>query len=244
VFAIGLALASQNKFSIKSFVLHPLTYSFLFLMASAITIIMSKNDFGHYYIFLFLPASIFIAELYQSLSQKNDSRNYLYATFMIILIVNFNYAFLSKSCELVWNKMNAKSVDHLTFGKPLNSIIEKELIDWLKNHRQSKEETILAIGWTQSQALYYELQDDFKPMYSKSNFFYYKSSFETKNALIFNKEETILIKALETEKPLFIVDTWNLLNDLKGTKLPQFVANHYDLKLTLNKNKVYQRKKD
>ena len=237
-------IASQNKFSIKSFVLHPLTYSFLFLMASAITIIMSKNDFGHYYIFLFLPASIFIAELYQSLSQKNDSRNYLYATFMIILIVNFNYAFLSKSCELVWNKMNAKSVDHLSFGKPLNSIIEKELIDWLKNHRQSKEETILAIGWTQSQALYYELQDDFKPMYSKSNFFYYKSSFETKNALIFNKEETILIKALETEKPLFIVDTWNLLNDLKGTKLPLYVTTHYDLTFTLNKNKVYQRKKD
>ena len=79
-------------------------------------------------------------------------------------------------------------------------------------------------------------------MYSKSNFFYYKNSFETKNARIFKNEETLLLNALEAEKPLFIVDTWNLLNELKGTRLPLFVANHYDLKLTLNKNKVYQRR--
>ena len=233
---------SESKFSFRSFFLHPLTYSFSFLVISAITIIISKNNFGHYSILLFLPTSIFIAELYHSLNNKNDSRNYIYAIFMIILFVNFNFSFLGKSCELIWNKMNANSVDHLTFGKPLNSIIEKELVDWLKNHRQSKQEAILSIGWTESQALYYKLQDDFKPMYSKSNFFYYKYSFETKNTVIFKKEESILIKALASEKPLFIVDTWNLLNELKGTQLPQFVANHYDLKLTLNKNKVYQRR--
>jgi hypothetical protein len=163
---------------------------------------------------------------------------------MIILIANFNYRFVGKSCELVWNKISSKSVEHLSFGKPLNSIIEKELIDWLKNHHTAKKETILSLGWTQSQALYYELQDDYLPMYSKSNFFYYKNSFETKNTVIFKKEESILINALASEKPLFIIDTWNLLAELKGTQLPQFVANHYDLKLTLNKNKVYQRKKD
>lgn len=232
----------KNKFFFRSFFLHPLTFSFSFLVISTITIVISKNDFGHYYIFLFLPTSIFIAELYHALNDHSESRNHIYALFMIILFVNFNFSFFGKSCELVWNKMNAKSVDHLTFGKPLNSIIEKELVDWLENHRQSKQEAILSIGWTQSQALYYQLQDDFKPMYSKSNFFYYKNSFETKNTLIFKKEETILIKALASEKPLFIVDTWNLLNELKGTQLLQFVANHYDLRLTLNKNKVYQRR--
>ena len=203
---------------------------------------MSKNDFGHYYIFLFVPASIFIAELYLALETKNESHNHVYAIFMIILLLNFNYRFLGKSCELVWNKISSKSVEHLSFGKPLNTIIEKDLVDWLKKHSQSKEEAILSIGWTQSQALYYELQDDFKPMYSKSNFFYYKNSFETKNARIFKNEETLLLNALEAEKPRFIVDTWDLLNELKGTRLPLFVANHYDLKLTLNKNKVYQRR--
>jgi len=233
---------SAIKFSFRSFFLHPLTYSFSFLVISTITIIMSKNDFGHYYIFLFVPASIFIADLYHSLSHKNDSKNHIYALFMIILIANFNYRFVGKSCELFWNKISSKSVDHLSFGKPLNSIIEKELIDWLKDYHTAKKETILSLGWTQSQAMYYELQDDYLPMYSKSNFFYYKNSFETNNTVIFKKEESILINALASEKPLFIVDTWNLLAELKGTQLPQFVANHYDLKLTLNKNKVYQRK--
>ena len=235
---------SAGKFSFSSFFLHPLTFSFSFLVISAITIIVSKNDFGHYYIFLFLPASIFIAELYQALEIKNESHNHVYAIFMIILIANFNYSFVGKSCELVWNKISSKSVEHLSFGKPLNSIIEVELIDWLKDHHTAKKESILSIGWTQSQAMYYELQDDYLPMYSKSNFFYYKNSFETKNTVIFKKEESILINALASEKPLFIVDTWNLLAELKGTQLPQFVANHYDLKLTLNKNKVYQRKND
>ena len=199
---------------------------------------------GHYYIFLFAPASIFIADLYHSLSNKNDSRNHLYAIFIIILIANFNYRFVGKSCELIWNKISSKSVEHLTFGIPLNWIIEVELIDWLKDHHTAKKESILSLGWFQSQAMYYELQDDYLPMYSKSNFFYYKNSFETNNTLIFKKEESILINALASEKPLFIVDTWNLLAELKGTQLPQFVANHYDLKLTLNKNKVYQRKND
>ena len=235
--------STRSKFSLTSVLLHPLTFGFLFVSASAVTIIMSKNDFGHYYIFLFLPLSIFIAELYLALNNQSESKNHIYAIFMIILIVNFNFNFLAKSCELVWNKITDKPSEHLTFGKPYNSIVEKELVAWLKKHRPSKkEESLLAIGWTQAQVLYYELQDDFQPMYSKSNFFYYKNSFETKNALIFNKEEGILIKALETEKPLFIVDTWNLLNDLKGTKLPLYVTSHYDLKFTLNNNKVYQRK--
>ena len=237
-----LTKVSAGQFSFRSFFLHPLTFSFSFLVISAITNIMSKNDFGHYYIFLFVPASIFIAELYLALEIKNESHNHVYAIFMIILLLNFNYRFFGKSCELVWNKISSKSIEHLSFGKPLNTIIEKDLVDWLKKHRQSKEEAILSIGWTQSQALYYELQDDFKPMYSKSNFFYYKNSFETKNARIFKNEETLLLNALEAEKPRFIVDTWDLLNELKGTRLPLFVANHYDLKLTLNKNKVYQRR--
>jgi hypothetical protein len=211
-------------------------------MVSTITIIISKNDFGHYYIFLFLPISIFIADVYHALAIKNESNKYVYAIFMIILLLNFNYSYLSKSCELVWNKNTSKPVDHLTFGKPLHTIIEKDLVDWLKKHRQSKEEAILSIGWTQSQALYYELQDDFKPMYSKSNFFYYKNSFETQNTYLFNKEETYLLKALQAEKPLFIVDTWDLLKELKGTRLPLFVAQNYDLKFSLNKNTVYQRK--
>jgi len=233
---------TETKFSLKNFLLHPLTFSFSFLMVSTITIIISKNDFGHYYIFLFLPISIFIADVYHALAIKNENNKYVYAIFMIILLLNFNYSYLSKSCELVWNKITSKSVDHLTFGKPLHTIIEKDLVDWLKKHRQSKEEAILSIGWTQSQALYYELQDDFKPMYSKSNFFYYKNSFETQNTYLFNKEETYLLKALQAEKPLFIVDTWDLLKELKGTRLPLFVAQNYDLKFSLNKNTVYQRK--
>lgn len=223
--------------------LHPLSQSFLLLLVSCATIIVSKNDFGHYYIYLFLPLSIFIADVYHFCfpdGSSNDMKKTVYPIFLIILICNFNFEYFGKSLGFVWNKLKHQEFNQYNFGKPLNSLADTNLISWLTKNK-GKNESLLVLGWTESQAIYYVLQNDFRLQSRSSHSFYIQDSFRTKNSVYFEKEEQIFLEDMQKEKPQFIVDTWNLLPEIKGTKIPQFVAQNYQLKLSTDKYQIYER---
>lgn len=243
-YQVFVSIKGLWKSNIFELFIHPLSQSFFFLITAVFTIVVSKNDFGHYYIYLFLPVSIFISDLYQLVSKQEVSAqkpNYtLYAIFVILLISNYNFDFLGKSIGFLWNKLNHKNIEQFNFGKSLPSLVDEPLVHWLKIHHR-KEESILILDWTKGQAMYYLLMDQYQVMSRSSNIFTIVDSFKSNNKAYFNKEEQIVLEDLNANRPLYIVDTWNLLPEIKGTKIPQFVAQNYQLKVSTDKYQIYER---
>lgn len=225
----------QGLKQFKDIVIHPLTQSSLALLVSILSIILAKNDYGHYYILLFLPASIFVADIYKSLKSHAP-------IIYIILVVNFNFIFFGYSCMLIWNKVNHISKDDFSFGKPFPSMINPELKNYVVKNKVENS-SILILGWDHAQALYYQLQNDFDLTYRSSHCSYYERAFREKNTFMFQKEEQALLEDLNKKMPYFIVDTWDLVSKFKGTAMPEFVAKHYDLKLKRKDFAVFQLKK-
>jgi hypothetical protein len=67
-------------------------------------------------------------------------------------------------------------------GKPLLSLANPELIHYLQKNKP-KNASILVIGWTQAQAIYYLLRDDYRPTYRSSQFFDYRDTFEKNESI-------------------------------------------------------------
>ena len=140
----------------------------------------------------------------------------------------------------IWNKSTHQAANQYNFGKPLPLLADENLIHWLKENK-GKNEALLVLGWTEAQAIYYVLQNDFRLQSRSSNSFYLQDSFRSKNKEFFAKEEQNYLDDMKVEKPKFIVDTWNLLTEIKGTKIPQFVAQNYTLKVSTPRYQIYQR---
>jgi hypothetical protein len=233
----------QNKYTLKSIILHPFFFSSLFFGVSVITIILGKNDYGHYYIFLFLPTSLLVSDIYygiSNLTNKEKAKNSLYPIVALFLIVNFNYEYLFKSINFISNTILNKPTEQFRFGKPYQIIIDKNLINWLIDNKTANA-SILSIGWDQSQVMYYLLQDDYSIIHRQSHFFYYKNSFETKNKSIFDREDEMLLSDLKSTPPEIIVDTWNLVTITKGSLLQKYVNQYYTVKLTTKNYTVYKK---
>lgn len=230
---------SIKKDDFKSLIKHPLTESILLFLVSSITIIISKSDYGHYYIYLFLPLSLFIADLFDLLKTKNTT---IIALFIIILVVNFNFDFLGKSIGFVWSKATQQSIAPYNFGKPFKNLANEKLVDWLKTHKDISNNSIVILGWTQAQALYYVLRNDFSSNIRTSHSFCIRDSFEKKNWTDFQKQESIFLADIQKENTLYIVDTWNLIEQFKGQKISNYISTHYDYQISFDENKVYRRK--
>ena len=229
--------------SFKQLVREPLTESFLYLLASIVTVILSKNDFAHYYIFLFLPLSVFISDLYVQLkNQQEGNGRLLYVVFLIIIGVNFNYNFLGKSIGLIKSKLLHQPENQFEFGKPLQSLANEELTNWLKLHKGKHPASLIVLGWTQAQAIYYVLREDFSTSARSSHVFYLLDSFQNKNWEFFNKEQEIFLDDIKKDEPLFIVDNWGIMDKLKGQKFTDYILSHYDYQISFAENKVYKRK--
>lgn len=224
-----------SKVPMFEIILIPQFQSLLVLVVAIISIIMGKNDYGHYYILLFVPASIFVADILKSSQQFAP-------IFYIILLVNFNFTIFGSSCLMIFEKLGRQSDNKLIFGKPFSILVNSEMKEWLLANKVPKA-SILSLGWTQSQAMYYILQDDFDIIYRSSHCSYYERSFRVKNTYMFQREERALFEDLNKKMPYFIVDTWELVTKFKGTALPEFVAKHYELKLKRKDFTIYQLKK-
>lgn len=239
IFLFGYKLVVEKttvfqRLSVSLF-LHPAFQSFSFLMVAVLSIILGKNDYGHYYILLFVPAAIFVGDVFKFFPSFSP-------VFYIVLLMHFNYTVFSHSCKLVMDKIQHKSIDQYTFGKPFSLLVNEEMKSYLLAHKVPKA-TLLSLGWTQSHALYYELQNDFDLTYRSSQCSYYERAFKEKNTYMFQKEEQVLFEDLHKKMPYFIVDTWDLVTQFKGTKLPAFVDKYYELKLKRKDFAIYQLKK-
>jgi hypothetical protein len=230
---------SPKNNTVKSLIKHPITESLLLFLVSSNTIIISKSDYGHYYIYLFLPLSLFVADLLDLLKTKNTT---ISALFIIILVVNFNFDFLGKSIGLIWNKATRQPVEQYNFGKPFKKLANEELVHWLKLHKDTTQNSLVILGWTQAQALYYVLRGDFSSKIRTSHSFCIQDSFQKKNWADFNQQEEIFLSDIQKEKTLYIVDTWNLIEKFKGQKISNYILANYDYQISFAENKVYKRK--
>jgi hypothetical protein len=170
-----------------------------------------------------------------------DLANKALKPFLILLLLSFfNFDYLFKSVNLVANTVLHKPTEQFRFGKPLQLIVNNELVDWLKAHKIPNA-ALLSIGWDESQVLYYLLQEDYAIMNRQSHFFYYKNGFDTRNKLLFDGEEKMLMEDLKQSPPLFIIDHWKMINSTKATLLQKYVDRNYALVLNNPKYKVYQK---
>jgi hypothetical protein len=128
----------------------------------------------------------------------------------------------------------------LRFGKPLQIVVDTKIVNWLKKHKEPNA-ALLSIGWDQSQVLYYLLQDDYKIMCRQTHFFFYKYGFEMNDKNMFDGEEKMLMEDLNKFPPLFIVDTWNIINPSRKTLLQKYVDKNYMLVLNDTNYKVFKK---
>jgi len=241
VYHVFKADKKNTIYSLKELLNVPLIQSGLLSVVSCLSIILAKNDYGHYYILLFLPFSIFISDLVASILKVEVSPKYLYPTFIIILLANFNFDYLNKSIQFSWNKIVHHSTAQYDFGKHLQTLANEKLITWLKNQK-NKNQPIIITGWTQAQAIYYVLGNDYQPAYRSSHCFYFQDSFINKKRLIFNREQEILMEDIVKYKPIYIVDTWKLIQQFKGEKITDFILKNYEYQITFDENIVYRRR--
>lgn len=230
----------KKELSFSNLINLPVGFSGSFFIVSAITIILGKNDYGHYYVFLFFPTSLLASHIFVGLLELNIINKAFKPIFFLLLLSFFNFDYLFKSINLVTNIVLHKPSEHLRFGKPLQIVVDTKLVNWLKEHKEPNA-ALLSIGWDQSQVLYYLLQDDYKIMNRQTHFFFYKNSFDTNNKTMFDGEERMLIEDLNKFPPLYIVDTWNILNPSKKTLLQKYVNGKYKLVLADSTYKVYQK---
>jgi len=233
-----------QPFKIRLFLKHPFTESIGLLIASGLTIIASKNNFEHYYVYLFLPASIFIGDVYVKTvadTQFESKKKIFISFFLVIIFLNFNFSILFKSVRLIWGKFNSKNTEILYIGVPLQKFSNNDLTSYLKNNHINNS-SILILGWFNTQTMYYLLQDEYRPNNRSSHAFYLKSFFKDKNWFYFNKEQNNYLEDLRKDPPLFIIDTWDLIEDLKGQRLTNYILANYDYQISFAENKVYKRK--
>lgn len=226
--------------SFSSLLNHPIGFSGSFFIVSAITIILGKNDYGHYYVFLFLPTSLLASHIYMGLLELNYINKAFKPLFIVLLLSFFNFDYLFKSINLVTNIVLHKPTEHLRFGKPLQIVVDTKIVNWLKKHKEPNA-ALLSIGWDQSQVLYYLLQDDYKIMNRQTHFFFYKNGFETNDKTMFDGEEKMLMEDINKFPPLFIVDTWNIINPSRKTLLQKYVDKNYILVVNDTNYKVFKK---
>jgi hypothetical protein len=226
--------------SFSSLVNHPIGFSGSFFIVSAITIILGKNDYGHYYVFLFLPTSLVASHIYMGLLELNYINKAFKPLFIILLLSFFNFDYLFKSINLATNIVLHKPTEHLRFGKPLQIVVDTKIVSWLKEHKEPNA-ALFSIGWDQSQVLYYLLQDDYKIMCRQTHFFFYKYGFEMNDKTMFDGEEKMLMEDLNKFPPLFIVDTWNIIKPSRKTLLQKYVDKNYTLVLNDPNYKIFKK---
>lgn len=245
-FAFLLFGLYRKKIKMPSFSLsllnHPLILSGGLFLVSLLTVLLSKNNFGHYYINAFFPMAIFFSELYQWLASKDFSRNAKLAYKLVLLccfIGAANGQYLVKSYHYLM--ANHKERSKLKLGFPKGYKLDSRMKDWLVEHRSTGDQTILYLGWLGSEMLYYEFGHAFEPVYRSANFFWYQSTYESGNQHFFQHEEANLMEDLTKKPPFYIVDCENLLGKVHNTQFTRFIQAHYVLVRSEPSFKIFQR---
>jgi hypothetical protein len=231
-----------HVFRTLNFHISPIFLSACLLSVSMLTIVLSKNNYGHYFIISFFPMAMFFSETFYLAADKLEKKWRLsfIGAMLLLLLSGANVNYLTKSLKLLASPRNERKQYQLGFQRGFQ--LDSHLIDWLRTHRQPNENTILYIGWFTSATLYYELGHMYAPVYRSSNFFWYRRTYEQKNERFFQREEANLMEDLQKTPPFYIVDCEELVPHVTNTQLGQLIALKYFVVQSGPNFKIYQRK--
>jgi hypothetical protein len=153
-----------------------------------------------------------------------------------------NGHYLMKSYRFLLS--NHKERSKLKLGYPKGYQLDSRMKDWLVDHRTWGNQTILYLGWFGSEMLYYEFGHDFEPVYRSANFYWYLSTFESRNQHFFQHEESNLMEDLKKKPPYYIVDCEDLLGKVHNTQFTKYLQAHYVLVRSEPSFKIFQRKNE
>jgi hypothetical protein len=221
---------------------HPLFLSGGLFLVSIYTVVVSKNNFGHYYIMTFYPLSIFFSSLYRFLISQgiSDEVKMAYKLGLCCCFIGAaNVQYINRSYRFLF--ANQEERGNMKLGLPKGFNLDPRMKVWLEEHHSKDDQTILYLGWDASQMLYYEFGHTFEPVYRSANFYWYQSTFESGNQYFFQHEEANLMEDLIKKPPFYIVDCENLLGKVHNTKFTKFLQVHYVLVKSEPSFKIFQR---
>ena len=231
----------SNDF-IKDLIESDLFLSLLLYIVSIVTILVSKNNFIHYFIISFLPLSLLFSELYLLINQKKITLKYRfdYRFFLLVFfLAQLNITSLTNGFKYIFSNSHERELYYLGLSNGFE--VNPQSVNWLKRRLIGKSTPILTLGWFKSQMYYYKLKPFCNPVYRSANFFWYLSTFEFKIDDIFKREEANLMEDLEKKPPFYIVDCEGILEKTKGAKFSNYVQANYVLVNSGYNYKIYQR---
>jgi len=230
IYGFSNLITSNQKLQLdlRKIVLSKLFFSITLLFLTAISIILAKNDFGHYYLLLLIPSAFFVCDFYEEGIKKSKDNHLILAFFVALLLFDINYTYALKSFDFISGKILHNKRDEFQFGKKLNSICPDEVTNWLILNKK-KNNTILCFGWTQAQVLYYQLRNYYNYSYRSPHSFYLEKSYETNSSIIFKFESRMIYEDIKEKRPYYIIDTDEFLKIYPGMWVSRYVKNNYKL---------------
>jgi hypothetical protein len=203
-----------------------LRFELLFSLVCLLTVFFPRNNFLHYYQFLFVPFTLLIVKLF-ILVDLNYFKNLLF------LFSFFLIPFGIRSSENFYTK--------IIKGSSLNSLYyERVTTDGIQEISQSipKKSSVFVFGWHKALPLYYNLRN--------SNSFTNPSGHSTflldlkENKTIYQNEKKNVLNVLRQSN--VVVDAENVVDQLQDKEINDVMKHCYDLKTEKENYKIFVRK--
>lgn len=238
----GIYLQRKMKNVMNSHIMQ----SFLLVCVASTCIIIAKNNFHHYYILLFYPISLLVGDIFMSFAEtagnKENNRAILAPIFICLALTIINFKHIDTSVRFVANRLHIGNNPSVTYGQKMESRVPEETEKYLIGLKNPSNTPIICLGWFDSSILYYKLRNHYTAYARNSSTFYFKKSFENKNWKFFRQTEQRLKEDILWHPPTYIVDTWGIVNQVKGTWLNTYVHQTYTLTKSFGKVDIYERK--
>jgi len=231
----------------------------LFFLVSLLTIFISTNNFPHYKVLLFLPMSLLLGEFMHLINIRNMQLN---MALLVILTCGY-FLFYSPIYLEIASKLKHHKLDEyqLKLGtnyldysghdyvnhrnSKLNKKERNQVIDFMKiqlSQKKKQENKLFIFGWFVAQGFYYELLTYIQPISKSAQNQYLMDFYINKDWINYDKEEKNLIIELQNEKPIWIIDSEEILIHLQKFPINKYISKNYQIALKTESITVYRLK--
>jgi hypothetical protein len=206
--------------------INTIRFELLFTLVCLLTVFLPKNNFLHYYQFLFVPFTFLIVKLL-FLMHKNKFINLLF------LFSFFLIPFGIRSLDQLYDKYIKGSLTNVMYYERVNTDGLQSILNAIPTNR-----SIFVFGWHKALPLYYKLQN--------SNTFSNASGHTSylidlkQNELIFQKEKKNVIDVINRSD--IVVDAENVLVQLRDKDIYALLKQDFNLIKDTPTSKVFKRK--
>ena len=217
-----------TKKKIFYFLILKLRFEFLFTLVCLLTVFLPKNNFTHYYQFLFVPLTFLIVKLL-FLVGSNIFKN-LFFLFSFFLI-----PFGIHSTDKLFDKFIKGSSVNTLYYERVNTDGIKKILKSIP-----KKTPVFVFGWHKALPIYYYLRN--------SNLFTNPSGHSTfllnlkENKTIYFNEKKNVLKVLRHSN--VVVDAENVLGQLQDKEINTILKQLFNVIKESDSNKVFIRKSD